>query len=119
MLHLRPHHIKSFKNFNALEKYKLSDDEFVEDFCSRNIKMAHNREFILYWKRFLEDLRAHPDSKFVCSRKEDIICENCDIQDKCIEKGTELHDIAERLDEKAEKELNIKEGDIFKASDFM
>jgi hypothetical protein len=119
MLYLRPHHIRAFKNFNTLKKYGLSDDEFVKDFCLRNVKMAHNRKFIIYWRRFLENLRANPDRTIVCSRKEDIVCKNCDIRHKCIEKGTELHDIAKKVDQKAEKELNIKEGDILKTSDFM
>lgn len=106
MLKLRPHHISSVVNFIKRKEYKLSDNEFIEKFCSRNKKMNHNKSFILFWKKFCNDLYKKPEQKIMCSVAIDIICKNCDIQDRC-QKGSELYKIALKLDEKAKKELNL------------
>jgi len=118
-LHFRPHHIQSFINFNQRKSYKMSDDNFVEDFCKRNVKMGHNRDFIVYWKKFLSELRKNPEKQIICANKPDIICKNCDIKDKCLKKGTELYDIAKRLDEKAKIKYSISDGDVFTVNDFL
>jgi len=106
MLKLRPHHISSVVNFIKRKEYILSDNEFIEKFRSRNKKMIHSKIFILFWKKFCDDLYKNPEQKIMCCEEEDIICENCDIYDKC-QKGSELYKIALKLDEKAKKELNL------------
>lgn len=120
MIILRPHHIRSFRNFNLHEEYKLSDDEFVKSFSSRNKKMAHSREFIIYFKEFLTDLRNDPDRRILCkSDHSSVVCENCDIKDRCIVKDSALFEVAARQDKKAMEEMGIYEGEIVVAGRFL
>ena len=104
MIYLRPHHITSYLKYCHEKKYELSENEFVDDFNSRNIKMAHGREFILRWRGFMEDMRKS-GARVECRDGEDVVCENCDIREKCLKRGSELYEIVERLDRRAKSEL--------------
>jgi hypothetical protein len=119
IIKLRPHHIKSFLNFNLKKEYNLSDDDFVESFCSRNKKMCHNRKFIIYWKNFCLNLHLNPKQKISFCKKDDVICKNCDIHEECNKKTSELHKIALRLDEKAKQELNLDKNIKINISDLI
>jgi len=118
-INLRPHHIRSFRNFNLKRQYELSDEEFVADFKARNKKMVHGTEFILGYKKFLTGLREDGTQKIESSDREDVVCKNCDIRDKCIAEGSEIHHLAKFVDEKSKKELGLEEGVVVSVRDYL
>ncbi len=111
MIKLRPHHIKFFLIFESKKTFLLSDEEYIEKFRKKN-KQYHKEDFILYWKHFLEHLHNNPNLKFQYVKDFDSVCEQCDIKEEC-KKEAELNKLVSELDEKAFKELNLKENQIY------
>ena len=97
----------------------MSNEDFLNNFCKRNIAMTHNKNFIIHWKKFLTNLKNDPKKKIICSSKPDNICENCDIKDKCLDKKNKLHKISKRLDKKTKSKYRMSKGDIFTVCKFL
>ena len=109
---LRPHHVKAFLNFESKKLFLLSDEEYLNKFQKKN-EGYHNVKFILFWKKFLQNLHINSELIFLYTNNYDTICDSCDIKNECNVEATELHELVYSLDQKALEELPLKDGEVY------